>query len=310
MRNQSQEESLMLPIKATCIDEITHDIPSQNWGEKEWEADFKAMKAAGIDTVVIIRAGYKDKVIFPSKALKLHADFDLAELFLSLADRYAMKLYFGTYDSGKYWSGNAHAKELELVLPFVDEVVERYGRHESFHGWYMSNEVGKREFDIEKIYQPLSAKIRKVSPGKPILISPFIWGRRLVEKFLPPKEYKAEWDELLKSISGTFDILAVQVAPAGMDEIGDYLRGFKEQSKKHKFELWANVETFSSEIPVKGVFFPIDIRDLVRKLNIVSPYVSNIITFEFSHFMSPNSSNPSAGRLYERYLEQVLNVKR
>ena len=45
-----------LPIRATFLDEVSWDIPHQNWGVKEWDADFKAMKQMGIDTVVLIRA--------------------------------------------------------------------------------------------------------------------------------------------------------------------------------------------------------------------------------------------------------------
>lgn len=33
-----------MPIKATFLDEISWDIPHQNWGTKEWDKDFKAMK--------------------------------------------------------------------------------------------------------------------------------------------------------------------------------------------------------------------------------------------------------------------------
>ena len=33
-----------LPIHATFLDEISWDIPHQNWGEKEWARDFRAMK--------------------------------------------------------------------------------------------------------------------------------------------------------------------------------------------------------------------------------------------------------------------------
>ena len=29
----------------------------------------------------------------------------------------------------------------------------------------------------------------------------------------------------------------------------------------------------------------------------------NVITFEFSHFMSPNSAYPQAGHLYDRYCD-------
>ena len=30
-------------IKGTFLDEISHDIPHQNWSEKEWSMDFKHM---------------------------------------------------------------------------------------------------------------------------------------------------------------------------------------------------------------------------------------------------------------------------
>jgi beta-galactosidase GanA len=40
-------------ITGTFLDEISHDIPHQNWGPAEWETDFQHMKKAGIDTVRI-----------------------------------------------------------------------------------------------------------------------------------------------------------------------------------------------------------------------------------------------------------------
>ena len=96
-----------LPITGTFIDEISHDIPHQNWGEKEWDADFRAMKAIGIDTVIMIRSGYRKFITYPSKYLIGQGCYkpytDLLDLFLRLADRYGMKFYFGLYDSGKYW---------------------------------------------------------------------------------------------------------------------------------------------------------------------------------------------------------------
>jgi hypothetical protein len=44
-------------ITGTFLDEITHDIPSNNWGRDEWAEDFKTMNTIGIDTVILIRAG-------------------------------------------------------------------------------------------------------------------------------------------------------------------------------------------------------------------------------------------------------------
>ncbi|MZK05495.1 DUF4434 domain-containing protein, partial [Enterobacter hormaechei] len=55
-----------LRITGTFLDEISHDIPHQNWGEKEWDADFRHMKSIGIDTVIGIRSGYRKFITYPS----------------------------------------------------------------------------------------------------------------------------------------------------------------------------------------------------------------------------------------------------
>ena len=59
----------MLKITGTFLDEITHDIPPQNWGRREWAADFDAMRAIGIDTVILIRAGYRERLTFDSRSI-------------------------------------------------------------------------------------------------------------------------------------------------------------------------------------------------------------------------------------------------
>ena len=54
-------------ITGTFLDEITHDIPSNNWGVDEWAADFATMRSIGIDTVIMIRAGWGRKAACPSR---------------------------------------------------------------------------------------------------------------------------------------------------------------------------------------------------------------------------------------------------
>lgn len=58
-----------LKITGTFLDEISHDIPHQNWSEREWEQDFRHMKSIGIDTVIMIRSGYRKFITYPSKYL-------------------------------------------------------------------------------------------------------------------------------------------------------------------------------------------------------------------------------------------------
>ena len=44
-------------ITGTFLDEITHDIPANNWDRAQWAAEFRLMREIGIDTVILIRAG-------------------------------------------------------------------------------------------------------------------------------------------------------------------------------------------------------------------------------------------------------------
>ena len=137
-----------MQITGTFIDEISHDIPHQNWGAKEWEQDFQYMAAAGIDTVILIRSGYRKFITYPSAYLMdKHGCFkppvDLVELFLSLADKYGMKFYFGLYDSGIYWDTGDLTHEIEDNKFVIDEVWKNYGHHPSFKGWYLSMEISR-----------------------------------------------------------------------------------------------------------------------------------------------------------------------
>ena len=83
-----------LKITGTFLDEISHDIPHQNWGIKEWDRDFRYMKDIGIDTVIEIRSGYRKFITWPSPYLLGKGCYmpsvDLVDMFLFLAERYGM----------------------------------------------------------------------------------------------------------------------------------------------------------------------------------------------------------------------------
>lgn len=128
-----------LRISGTFIDEISHDIPHQNWGEAEWDADFAHMKAIGIDTVIMIRSGYRKFITYPSAYLISRGCYapsiDLLDIYLRLADKYDMNFYFGLYDSGQYWDTGDMATEMETNRYVIEEVWENYGsKHKSFKG--------------------------------------------------------------------------------------------------------------------------------------------------------------------------------
>jgi hypothetical protein len=173
-------------ITGTFLDEITHDIPSNNWGRKEWARDFQLMKSIGIDTVILIRAGWGRNAACPSRVLEERAGIypvyeDLVNMFLDLARDNGMAFLFGTYDSAtrppRPWTLE---EELNLGTAFIDEVWERYGHHRAFKGWYLTFEIGRMDRRRVACLRALGAHCKSLSPDLPNLISPYLYGGKLV----------------------------------------------------------------------------------------------------------------------------------
>jgi len=180
------EKGNALPITGTFLDEISHDIPHQNWGEKEWDRDFQYMKAIGIDTVIDIRCGYRKFITYPSPYLLKQGAYmpsvDLIDLFCRLAQKYDMKFWLGLYDSGKYWDTGDMSYEVEANKYVIDEIWERYGsKYRSFGGWYISGEISRATRGAIDSFRSMGKQCKEVSGGLPTFISPWIDGKKAVD---------------------------------------------------------------------------------------------------------------------------------
>lgn len=297
-------------ITGTFLDEITHDIPSANWGPEEWAADFRAMKSVGMDTVILIRAGYKDRCTFDSSVIRrLHPclliENDQVEMFLSLADQFEMNFFFGTYDSGEFWHSGRHQKEADINKAFCDEVWTRYGHHQSFQGWYISHEINTYDEGTMKVYEQLAVHLRAVK-RLPILISPYIKGiKQFPGEAITLEQHEKEWEQVFSRIRGLVDIVAFQDGNVEFNRLKDYLQVNAALARKYGLTSWSNVESFDRDMPIK--FPPISWRKLKFKIDAAREAgVDKMITFEFSHFMSPNSIYPAAHQLFRRYREEYV----
>lgn len=294
-------------ITGTFLDEITHDIPFQNWGRQEWERDFRYMKAIGIDTVILIRAGYQERATFNSKVLAKELPFlivqeDLVQLFLECAEQNQMSFYFGTYDSGKYWHSGQPQREVDINRAFTDEVWERYGHMPAFKGWYISHEINSFDDGIMKVYEQLARHLRGLK-NLPILISPYIRGRKQFDDAITLEQHEKEWEQVFSRIQGLVDVVAFQDGQIAYDEIEDFFGVNARLARKYGLKSWSNVESFDRDMPYK--FPPIGWPKMRFKMEEAAKAgVDKLITFEFSHFMSPQSMYPSAHTLYKRYCEQ------
>lgn len=307
-----------MKITGTFIDEISHDIPHQNWGEAEWRRDFEYMKAVGIDTVILIRSGYRKFITYPSAYLiKEHQCYqppvDLVELFLQLADEIGLQFYFGLYDSGKYWDTGDMQHEIDANRYVIDEVWKQYGHHKSFKGWYLSMEISRKTKDAVHAFRTLGMQCKDVSNGLPTFISPWIDGKKAVmaassiltkEESVSLKEHEQEWSEIFSGIQGAVDAVAFQDGHIDYSELDDFFAINKKMADQFGLQCWTNAESFDRDMPIK--FLPIKFEKLRLKLEAARRAgYDKAITFEFSHFMSPQSAYLQAGHLYNRYKEYI-----
>ncbi|MGJ1446124.1 DUF4434 domain-containing protein [Sphingobacterium spiritivorum] len=311
-----------MKITGTFIDEISHDIPHQNWGAEEWDRDFAYMKAVGIDTVIMIRSGYRNFITYPSEYLmRKHGCYrpsmDLVELYLTLADKYDMKFYFGLYDSGVYWDTGNLQFEIDANRFVIDEVWQKYGHYKSFGGWYISTEISRRTKGATEAFYTLGKQCKSVSNGLPTFISPWIDGKKAVmassaslskEDAVSVKEHEQEWGEIFDGISGAIDAVAFQDGHIDYHELPAFFEINKKLADRYGLECWTNAESFDRDMPIK--FLPIKFDKLRLKLEAAhAAGYDKAITFEFSHFMSPQSAYLQAGHLYNRYKEYINTLE-
>ncbi len=305
--------SQAIQITGTFLDEISHDINHQNWGEKEWDADFCAMKSIGIDTVIMIRCGYRRWITYPSKVLMgrercFEPYNNYLEMFLRLSEKYEMKFYFGLYDSGKYWVNGEYEKEVDINLAIIDEVGRGYSNSPAFQGWYISHEINRNVPGIADLYARLGKHCKEVADLS-VLISPYIDGEKAVNaadkelyksEAISLRQHERDWDEILGKTSEFIDIVAFQDGHVDFHDIENYMETNKKLAIKHGVQCWSNCESFDRDMPIK--FLPIKWDKMLMKLqSAASAGAEKVITFEFSHFMSPNSSYAQARHLFNRY---------
>ena len=85
-------------------------------------------------------------------------------------------------------------------------------------------------------------------------------------------------------------------------ELYGYLCINKKLADKYGIRCWTNLESFDRDMPIR--FLPIKWEKMLYKLEQARKAgMEDVITFEFSHFMSPNSAYIQAGHLYDRYCD-------
>ena len=300
------------------------DVPSMNFGEREWEREFKIMRAVGIDTVVLIHSGFLRHSTFPSEVLAREARAlpvyeDKVAMFLRLAEQEGMSFFMGTY-VGAMWGYTPENcdlikdRELSLNKSLIDELWGRYGKSPAFRGWYNSFELNTRWSCCTDVVRKVGLHCKEVS-GLPVLMSPYYipFSHYAKNGKQPPPGvtdepsglawHARQWDGMLTELAGSVDMIAFQ---DGVEcEYPDFLKTNNPLLKKHNIRPWINIETWSHDTSIRWP--PVDWSHLRYHLEACEADgdVEKVIVFDFSHFMSPYAFWPSGQNLFRRYCEYL-----
>ncbi len=290
--------------------------------EAQWQAKIKEISETGMQYLVLMSVAENGKTFYPS-TLQSRYDYECAdplEAVLSAADEYGIKFFV----SNDFWSDYRNVdkmmtdKDISILREKgMEEVAEKYSHHKSFYGWYYPNETGLYNTIDEttiNYVNKCSKKARELTPGCINLIAPY--GTKSIRL---DDKYVRQLERLDIDIMAYQDEIGVKKTKAGT--AGKYYEAlYKVHAKAGRARLWADLEVFEFEGEVyDSALIPARFNRILTQLEDISPFVENILIYQYMGLMSkPGSAAPAghkdAERLYSEYMDwlkvqQGLTIK-
>jgi hypothetical protein len=276
---------------------------------EQWQLAVKDMADLGFRYVVLLAVAKGGKAFYDTPVLpKLKMGCaDPLEALLTAGDRYGVRFFISSDWYGE-WDEKAllDSQRMELRYQMMDELAARYARHRSFYGWYWPNEACLTPYFTDQFIEHVnacSAHARRLTPGCKTLTAPY--GTRTAvcdQRFI----------EQLERLD--VDIIAYQ------DEVGclrmnpdESAAAFSRLRQAHdkvpQRALWADVEVFAWEGPPNqqsSPLIPAPFSRVLAQLAAVSPYVDEVLIYQFQGLMNrPDSrafvGHPASTTLYTDY---------
>lgn len=284
----------------------------ENWREKIMEISTLKMEYVVVMATALYEKCYFKSSIFPFENMPCS---DPIEEILDEADRLDVKVFLGNgfYGDWRRPKYNITTKEvIDLSFKAMEELTTLYGHHKSFYGWYFPDEtciILHYSKPFLAYVNACSREARLITPEKKTLIAPY--GTNLA---LTNERFVRDLTNL------DVDFIAYQ------DEVGvkktkvdRTARIFERLKKAHdkagRAELWADIELFDFEgLVYNSALIPAPFERIRKQIENVSPYVNNILAYQYLGLMNPESSLSFAGHersttLYNDYLNYLKEIE-
>ena len=276
---------------------------------EQWKAKIKEMHDIGMEYLILLAVAYEEKTYYPSSLQPRH-DYvcdDPLDAVLEAADECGVK-FFVSNDFWSDWRQVEKAMTDEAIWRLrekgMEEVAEKYAHHKSFYGWYYPNESGLNQ-NIDEItitYTNRCSQIAKsLTPDALTLIAPY--GTKFIKA---DEHYVRQLERLNVDIIAYQDEVGVRKTEAGT--AGRYYENlYKAHVKAGRARLWADLEIFGFEGDVyHSPLIPAPFERILKQLKDISPFVENILIYQYIGMMNKPESRAFAGhkdseKLYTDY---------
>lgn len=275
---------------------------------EDWDVKVREVAELGMEYVVLMHVAVHDKAYYPTDMYP-HADiacYNPTEVVFNAADKYGLKIFLGNDFFFKWDDPNivTDPDARRRRLRAIGELYAQFGHHKSFYGWYWPNEAyigGHYNERFMEYVNECSKEARRFTPHGKILIAPY--GTR---DAIPDDKYVKQLESMDVDIVAYQDEIGVQKST--VDETAKFYEGLrKAHDKVPHVKLWADVEIFDFEGQVyRSALIPADFDRIIKQFANVTPYVDNILVYQYQGMMSKPgqkayAGHENAGKLYTDY---------
>lgn len=273
------------------------------WTDADWRREIEAMRAVGLDTVILGWTMQDGLAVSPGESLELVDDV------MRAAGSGGMRVFLGLANETRYWGWNPGACYRQVrkdSVRIAERLLALYASHPSLAGWYLTPEIDDLRWNLEGSRRRLVGEyLRPVTEwlhqrdGRPVLVSPFFFRWRR------PAAFGRWWKTTLSECQ--IDVVALQdgvgCGRVTAPQVSAYLAALREATIQTGVALWANVELFTqirAWPPWRFAAIPARCERVLAQMAVAAPHAERLICFEFATYMSPHRGAAQA-RLYLDY---------
>lgn len=295
------------------------------WTDGKLSDEVAVVRDMGMDVILIQYSAHWDalkkayQTFVPNNSFELYpglSDRDPLGAIFRAAERTGVKIIVGDfltppplrYEQPKlafeYWLSTE-------AMEFRRTIIERYKDSPSFYGYYISNEPNPRSVqspeDKNRWIQStkeVTNYIKSLKSDLKIVHSIGLYAEWVGGGPTPPSRayldaFWRPWVSELNNVDIWMVIDGIGTSMSVLSHTGMAQEWGKELAHSHNKEFWVDVEN----AVMTTEFKPFPIEKLAMSLGVAARHADKIVLFEHLSYMSPNSSNPDAPKLYSDYLQ-------